>query len=219
MANALLGTATGGTVILGGANTYGGTTEVLGGTLLVNGSITGDTVTISPGTTLDGSGIINAGLANSTVQVGGTLAPGVSPGILTTNNPISLNAGSLFAVEMNGSAAGAGGYDQLAVGDAATVRIDSTSVISLTLGYAPQPTDTFTLIDNLGADPISGTFGNLSNGGTVSAVFGATTYECSANYEGGTGNDLVLSVVPETSSAVLMLGSLVLLGRRSRSRA
>jgi len=78
-ANQLVGTATQGTVILGGANTYGGGTEVLGGTLLVNnttGSGTGSgPVLVTTGTTLGGIGTLRPTGANG-IMIEGTLAPG-----------------------------------------------------------------------------------------------------------------------------------------------
>ena len=49
-----------------------------------------------------------------------------------------------------------------------------------------------TVIDNTSADPISGTFSNLPDGGMITA--GSNTFQ--ADYEGGTGNDLTLTVVP-----------------------
>jgi autotransporter-associated beta strand protein len=74
-ANALIGTATGGTVILGGNNTYQGGTEVLGGTLTVNntagsGTGTGD-VTVVSGAKLGGTGTVSG---SATLNSGAGLA-------------------------------------------------------------------------------------------------------------------------------------------------
>jgi len=46
-------------------------------------------------------------------------------------------------------------------------------------------------ISNTSADPISGTFSNLPDGGTITV--GSNIFQ--ANYEGGDGNDLTLTVV------------------------
>jgi hypothetical protein len=54
------------------------------------------------------------------------------------------------------------------------------------------PGTVFTVISNTGASPISGTFSNLADGGTITV--GSNTFQ--ANYEGGDGNDLTLTVVP-----------------------
>ena len=57
---------------------------------------------------------------------------------------------------------------------------------TLTLGTV------FTVINNIAATPIAGTFSNLPDGATFSS--NGNTYQ--ANYEGGDGNDLTLMVVP-----------------------
>jgi hypothetical protein len=48
------------------------------------------------------------------------------------------------------------------------------------------------VIANKAATPITGTFSNLPDGGTITV--GSNTFQ--ANYEGGDGNDLTLTVVP-----------------------
>jgi hypothetical protein len=48
------------------------------------------------------------------------------------------------------------------------------------------------VIDTTSAFPISGTFASLPDGGTIAA--GNNIFQ--ANYEGGDGNDLTLTVVP-----------------------
>ena len=51
---------------------------------------------------------------------------------------------------------------------------------------------TLTAISNTSADAISGTFSNLADGAIVNV--GGTNFQ--ADYEGGDGNDLTLTVVP-----------------------
>jgi hypothetical protein len=48
------------------------------------------------------------------------------------------------------------------------------------------------VIDNRVGTPIAGTFSNLADGSTI--TIGPNTFQ--ANYEGGDGNDLTLTVVP-----------------------
>jgi autotransporter-associated beta strand protein len=92
---------TAGTVQLQGANSYGGTTTVAGGTLLVNGSHTGGgAYSVDSGATLGGNGSINAN-----VTVNGTLAPGTSVGVLTVNGNVAFGAGSRLAIELSGALA------------------------------------------------------------------------------------------------------------------
>jgi fibronectin-binding autotransporter adhesin len=204
-----------GTLVLSGNNTYTGPTTVTAGQLLINGSTGGDTITVASGATLGGNGILAAGSGGSTLEVNGVLAPGSSAGILTSNKPVSFNLSSTFAAEINGTTAGAG-YGQLAANS--TVSIDSTAVFSLTLGYAPAPGDQFALI-SLASGSIAGTFSGLPEGGTTSAAFGGNSYDFTASYQGGTGNDFVLTAVPEPAVSGFLAGALGLLLRSRRRSA
>ncbi len=69
--------------------------NVLGGTLAVNGTLTG-TLTVNSGT-VGGTGI----LGNTTIN-GGTLAPGNSIGTITINGNLVLAAAATYAVEIGG---------------------------------------------------------------------------------------------------------------------
>ena len=57
---------------------------------------------------------------------------------------------------------------------------------------ALAPGTTFTIISNTAATPITGRFANLPDSSEI--TIGSNTYQ--ANYEGGDGNDLTLTVVP-----------------------
>ncbi len=89
-----------GTLTLSGANTYTGGTQVNAGTLRVNnttGSATGTgNVQVASGATLAGGGIVTGAV---TIADGGSLAPGNSPGTLTTGN-LTLNSGALLRYEL-----------------------------------------------------------------------------------------------------------------------
>jgi hypothetical protein len=75
------------------------------------------------------------------------------------------------------------------------VTIDSGAIFSIipaSMGTIPVGA-TFIIIDNTSPTThINGTFNNLADGGTITA--GGTNFQ--ANYEGGDGNDLTLTVVP-----------------------
>ena len=87
-----------GSTTLTGANSYSGTTNVLSGKLIVNGTHTGaGAYTIHPAGTLGGSGTIQA-----PVTVQGKLAPGNSPGILTIDGNLTQTATSSMEIEVGG---------------------------------------------------------------------------------------------------------------------
>ena len=99
------------------------------------------------------------------------------------------------------------------------IAIDLAALFAFAdLGATALPTDgsaTFTVFDNTAASPIGGEFANLPDG----AVFtvGLNTY--AADYQGGTGNDLVLTIVPEPGAAALLAsGLLAFATRRRRAR-
>jgi hypothetical protein len=59
-------------------------------------------------------------------------------------------------------------------------------------GSVLPPGTVFGVIDNSATTSISGTFSNLADGSTVTV--GSNTFQ--ADYQGGDGNDLTLTVVP-----------------------
>ena len=81
--------------------------------------------------------------------------------------------------------------DQFVVADA---RIKDGAQFDLVVAGTQQlATGTsFTVISNTAATPINGTFANLPDGSTITV--GSNTFQ--ADYEGGDGNDLTLTVVP-----------------------
>ncbi len=60
------------------------------------------------------------------------------------------------------------------------------------LNFAPATGTRLTVVNNTGMNPIRGTFDNLKQGGLVNLIYQGNTYSFIANYQGGTGNDLVL---------------------------
>lgn len=201
-----------GTQTLGDTNTYTGTTTVDAGKLVINGSISTSTTTVKSAGTLAGSGTVGAVTVNS----GGFIAPGNSPGILNTGN-IILEAGSTLGIEIDGATV-ATQYDRLNV----TGSVSLAGLLSMTMSgsYAPANGTLFFILANDGTDAITGTFSNASvNGGTY--TLGGQKFQIS--YAGDTttssftgGNDVVLQAVPEPASLLLGAVAILTLLRRRR---
>jgi hypothetical protein len=160
---------------------------------LSGGSLTAETVLVG-GSVFDMTGgtFSATNFMGNLTQGGGTLSPGTSPGTMTVTGNYSLNSGDLF-MELDGLTAGTE-YDQLIV----TGNVSLAGDLALDVGFSPSLGDMFTIINNQGANAISGMF---SQGSSISAggfLFGI-------NYGGGDGNDVVLTVVPEPSTALLSL--------------
>lgn len=180
-----------GTLTLSGANTYQGNTAVDGGQLTINGSIISASIVNSG--TLGGSGAVAAVTVNS----GGTLSPGDNIGILGVAGNLVLNLGAIYLVDLNGTALGAQ-YDQSDVTGAVSL---GNATLSLRLGFAPSAGDQFVIIQNDGADAVTGTFQGLSEGALLTSA--GQTF--AITYQGGDGNDVVLTaVVPEPATWLLL---------------
>jgi autotransporter-associated beta strand protein len=183
-----LNKSTAAAVTLSGACTFTGAVRVQQGTLIVNGEIGAGSqpVKVETSATLAGQGVIGRAV---TVNSGGILAPGSSPGLFNTNN-LNLNVGAIYTVDLNGPYATAGAdYDQTNV--AGSVIINDATLNLVGGAVSPTPGAVLTIIDNDGADPVTGTFFGLPEGSTVSV--GAFTAIIS--YMGGSNsNDVTLSM-------------------------
>lgn len=112
-----------GTLALG-SNGFTGVTQVLAGRLNIAGSIP-TSVTVANGATLGGTGAVAA----VTVQSGGTIAPGTSPGTLAIAGNFVQSTGSTYAAEI-----ALGGTDLIAVGGTATIENGATLAITREAG-------------------------------------------------------------------------------------
>ena len=177
-----------GTLTLAGTNVYNGPTNVNVGTLLVNGTLASN-VAVSNGATLGGSGSI-AGTV--TISAGGFMAPGNSPGVLNTGNYSQAGALNAEIVNPNGPTVVAGtDADQVNV----TGTVNLTGALNLNfIGSGAIPNGTvYTLINNDAADVVTGAFAGFANG----SAFNANSQPFVIFYNGGTGNDVTLTTVPQ----------------------
>jgi autotransporter-associated beta strand protein len=178
-----------GTVDLSGKNTYSGTTTIDGSgtTLLVDGTV-GD-VQVDAGATLGGSGTVGA--VNST---GGTLSPGDGNGALTAGSLI-LDTNSTFAAQLAGPTTT--GFGEVVTGGA--VILGGTLDATLIDGYTPKVGNQLTLIRNTSGSGVSGTFSGLPEGST-DVIDG---YPFQITYKGGSGDDVVLTALPFTTTTTI----------------
>jgi autotransporter-associated beta strand protein len=224
-----------GTAILGGSNSYTGATTVSGGALVINGSLANSDVTVENLATLGGSGTIDSLV---TVEAGGTISPGNSPGLLTVGS-LDLQASSTTFMQIIGvgSTAGIAGtdYDKLAIttagglGYGGTLDLDFANTATFADGtifslfsFSGSPTGTFTSVRSSG----SGSYGSLAFtglGGVWTALFGGqqiTFSELTGELRFQNSSSPVPEIDPTSfgSALTLLIGSLGLLERRARRR-
>jgi hypothetical protein len=106
------------------------------------------------------------------------------PAILNTGNVV-LGSGAALTVALDGTTAGSG-YDQLNV--SGTVTLTGSS-LNVSVGYAANVGDSYTIIHNGGTGPVVGTFNGLAEGAAF--VVNGMTFQIT--YKGGTGNSVVLT--------------------------
>jgi fibronectin-binding autotransporter adhesin len=155
---------------------------------------------VNSGGTLKGNGTVG-GLY---ISQGGVVAPGHSPGCLTSNGDLTL--GGKLQVEIGGNAP-CNGYDQTIVNGAVTIdNLNSTPEIDInTYGsFKPAAGNTYVIISNDGSDAVTGTFAGLAEG----ATFARNGYVFQITYQGGDGNDVAVIVrsvpaTPDTGLAYL----------------
>ena len=157
-----------------------------------NGSATGKRAVNVNGGTLGGTGAVAGEVTVGNGRgVGAVLRPsigGIKPSSLNIHSALTLKADSTYTYKLNTDRAEADKVIANGVTIDSGAQVNFVALANKTL----RPGKVFAAISNTAATPISGTFANLPDGSTVTA--GNNTFQ--ANYEGGDGNDLTLTVVP-----------------------
>jgi len=159
-----------GTTVLTANNDYTGATTVAAGTLRVSGSIAGSSgVTVNAGATLGGTGTVTGRVASTTINNGGTLAPGDNAvGDLVVTGNLLFQSAASYLVQVAPHAA------------STTFVTGSTTVAGVLTANAlggsyttnrifPVLTSTGTLTGTFGALTTTGSFG----GATLSLAYSA----------------------------------------------
>ena len=150
-----------GSLTLTGDNDYTGDTDILAGTLYVDGALAGSAINLSRGAFLGGHGTLTL-TSGLTIGSGATLAPGHSPTTMTVNATVTQAGGSNLQVDL----AGYRYNSMLAVTGANNQYILSSTGGGVTLvpqlwnGYRPALGDAWTLVTAEGG--VVGTFSALS---------------------------------------------------------
>ncbi len=191
-----------GKLTLSHANSYSGGTTLNGGTLLVQnkvGSASGSgTVQVNNGT-LGGTGFISNAVTVGNGSLAGAILLGgtgpKSPGGLTINDPLTFNSLSSYKCGLKRSTSGSGQVTAVA-GKVSAFGVTINSNVTFTFvdsGTGTLPIGTvFTVLNNTSGLPITGRFSNLAQG----SIFTSNGNKFKANYTGGSGNDLILKIVP-----------------------
>lgn len=139
-----------------------------------------------------GSPTINGTL---TVEDGGGLTPGYSPGAIISGDLI-LGDDATTEFEIEGPSPG-NGHDQLDV--TGSVSIDASASFTILGAHVPVIGEEFVLINNDDNDSITGAF----NGAAEGQLFFLNGIALAASYTGGDGNDFTLTAVKAPTMTAL----------------
>src|SRR5205814_1119512 len=135
------------------------------------------------------------GTVGLVTALSGTVTPGFNvPAILQAAGGLSFGSNGTYLVHFLGGLPGPPDFDQLRVNG--PVQIDNNSSLQISLGFTPAFGSTYRIIDNDGSDSVNGTFAALAEGALITS--GSVTFQIT--YQGGSGNDVVLTRVHPPSS-------------------
>lgn len=206
-----------GTLVLTNMGNVVGSTQVNGGTLMVNGALGGLGVAVNSGGTLGGSGKIAGQIL---VNAGGTVATGASIGALSADS-LSLSGMLLSEIDLNSGGPATAGLLKIGSGG---LGITGGS-LQLSLANAPGGSfmeGTYLLVSQEGSGAIAGTFSSLLGllpGYTASINYAFSGMDALGRV--GDGNDLAVTLtaaVPEPSTYALFGVGLMLMTWLRRRR-
>ena len=182
-----------GTLILSGADTYTGPTNVNAGILNVNGSLV-STVFVNAGGTLMGNGFIGGLVVGS----GATVAPGNSIGTLTVNGNVNFLPGSFYQVEANA----AGQSDKIVATGTATLAGGTVQVLAENQAYARQTR--YTILTANGG--VIGTFAGVTS--NLAFLTPTLSYDPNDVFLTLNRNDITFASVAQTPNQRAVAGAL-----------
>jgi hypothetical protein len=193
-----------------------GTMSMLGGALEINGTLQAS----SPENLLVSATVSGEGMVHGTV-IAPTLSPGagnIVAGQFTVDNflPTPGRSFTRLNVDILGDEVGSE-YDQVVALSSMSVQPEGpvpAMLLSLFVGFVPAPGQQFMIIDNRFAGPMTGQLRNLAEG----TLFSSNGVDLRITYLGGDGNDVVLTVIPEPSFALIALGCFGFQSMRRGSR-
>lgn len=210
-----------------GALTFAGVSTVSATTahasfLEVNGTLNSDTVTIDTAGMLGGHGTINGSvsLLDHAILAPSGSSASLAGSTLTFLGPVKfMNSDTEFSVNTAGSSSGQ--FDQVVFADNLSIQ---GNLIVNDINGPLAPGSKLWIMDGLpGSSPETGEFfynGALLQSGSEFTLADGATYQIDYNLPGdpaGTGNDVVLTAVPEPAFIPSFAGALLLLARRRRN--
>lgn len=195
-----------GALSLTGHATLGAGTCVQEGLLRANGALDSAFVQVDSGAALRGIGKVTG-----PVNVSGRLAPGNSPGTLTVDGTVTMNAGSTFEADIDGygTGTGRGNYSRLLVVGAGHQFIANGTLDPMLRGITGDASNTFTPVLGDSFRIVSaegGIVGQFANIAQPSTGLPANT-RFLAFYNLGGSNSIDLRVVPRAYSDFLGAGA------------
>jgi hypothetical protein len=222
----------------GHAMNLGSTVDTTAGTLELSDAELDriSTATLQLGDAAAGTVVISAGITRNALTALNVVSNGAinfTTGSLSSNGGIiTLNPGTNVSPATSGVDVNAdtgavrfGANDDLAITingltpDTQLQQLNVVGTVNLTGldlvvsgTHAPLAGETFLVVNNDSTDPIVGTFNGFAEGATITGNFLGSGLAATVSYVGGTGNDVVLTVIapPDTTSVEVTGGNLII---------